>query len=160
FLGCVCWYSSGVEYRGLSLPGPQTASLTLTTNGIAATAHIPNIGVNLRVWGDVGPVPYDTSGWVTVSFIDVQVTLDLALLGGQPRISVRPNTITSQVGSISTSFGGLDGWIINNIVVPLAQGSLKNTLNNLITNFVANNFNSVLDGLVGNLDISTLGTSF
>ncbi|HEX5058345.1 MAG TPA: hypothetical protein VFV99_03250 [Kofleriaceae bacterium] len=159
-IGCACLYSSRIDYQGLSLPGPQTVDLTLTTNGIIAHAHIPNIGVNLRVRGAVSGIGYDTSGWVTVSYIDVTLTLDLSISGGKPHISVRPGSVSSAVGSISTAFGGVDGWIINNIVVPLAQGSLRTTLTNLITNFVTNNFNAVLDGLVANLDISTLGTSF
>ena len=29
---------------------------------------------------------------------------------------------------VNTNFGGIDGWIINNIVVPLAQGTLQDTL--------------------------------
>jgi hypothetical protein len=157
---CVCWYRSEVTYNDSQFPGPNTVSLTLVDGGIRAIARMNNIAVNLRVRGDVAGIGYDTTGWVNVQYIEVQLTLDLSLSGGTPHISVRPGSVSSSVGSISTSFGGLDGWIINNIVVPLAQGQLKDTLRNLIQNFVQNNFNAVLDGLVANLDISTLGTTF
>jgi hypothetical protein len=160
FLGCICWYSSGIEYRGLSLPGPQTVDVTLVNGGLQAHVHVPNVGVNLRVHGDVGPIPYDTTGWATFSYLDVTMIIDTSLSGGRVHGSVRPGSVVTGVGSVSTDFGGLDGWIINNIVVPLAQGTIQNTVKSLLTNFVTNNFNSILDGVLSGLDISTLGTSF
>ncbi len=160
FLGCVCWYSSGIEYQGLSLPGPQTVDLTLVNGGIAVHAHVPNVGVKLRVHGDVGPVPYDTSGWATFSYLDVQMTLDTSLSGGTLHASIHPGSVVTTVGTVNTSFSGVDGWIINNVVVPLEQGTLQNTVKNLVTNFVSNNFNAVIDGVLSGLNISTLGTSF
>ncbi len=156
----VCIYSSEVTYIDSRFPGPNDVTLTLVDGGMRAVARLNNIGVNLRVRGKVTGISYDTMGWVNVSYIEVQLTLDTTLVNGQPKISVRPSSVSSSVGSISTQFDGVDGWIVNNIVVPLAQGSLRDTLRNLITTFVANNFNSTLDGLIGNLDISTLGTTF
>src|SRR5690606_17094778 len=100
-------------------------------------------------------IPYNTSGWVNITHLEVQLTLDLALSAGKPAITVRNNSVSSSVGTISTQFGGLDGWILNNIVVPLARNQLQNTLSNLVTTFVRNNFNSALDGIVSSLDISS-----
>jgi len=160
FLGCICWYSSGVDYIGLSLPGPQTVDVALVNGGLQAHVHVPNVGVNMRVHGDVGPIPYDTSGWATFSYLDVTMTIDTSLSGGKLHGSVRPGSVVTNVGSVSTAFGGVDGWIINNILVPLVQGTLQNTVKTLVTNYITNNFNSVLDGVLSGLDISTLGTSF
>lgn len=160
FLGCICWYSSGVEYRALSLPGPQTVDVTLVNGGLQAHVRVPNVGVNMRVWGDVGPIPYDTTGWATFSYLDVTMIVDTSLSGGKLRGSIRPGSVVTNVGSLSTSFGGVDGWIINNILVPLAQGSLRDAVRNLVTGYVTNNFNAVLDGVLSGLDVSTLGTSF
>jgi hypothetical protein len=157
---CVCLYSSEIDYEGLSLPGPQTVDLTLVNGGLAAHAHVPNVGVNLHVFGDVGPVGYDTSGWATFSYLDVTMTLDTSLSGGRPHAAIRPNTVATTVGSVSTNFSGLDGWILNNIVVPLAQGTIQSAVRNLVTSYISNNFDSVIDGVVSGLDISTLGTSF
>ena len=157
---CVCWYRSEVRYIDSQFPGPNTVSLTLVDGGIRAIARMNYIAVNLRVRGDVSGIGYDTTGWVNVSYIEVQMILDTTLSGGSPNISVRPGSVSSSVGTITTSFGGVDGWIINNIVVPLAQGSLRDALRNIITNYVTSNFNSILDSLIGNLDISTLGSTF
>jgi len=160
FLGCVCWYSSGVEYKGLSLPGPQTVGVTLVNGGLQAHVRVPNVGVNMRVRGDVGPIPYDTTGWATFSYLDVTMIIDTALAGGKLHGSVRPGSVVTNVGTVNTSFDGVDGWIINNILVPLARGSLQNTVKGLVTSYVTNNFNAVLDGVLSGLDVSTLGTSF
>jgi hypothetical protein len=134
--------------------------LNLVSGGIAAAAQLNGIHMNLRVWGKVSGIPYDTTGWVHVSYVRINLTLDTAISGGKPHITVRPGSVSAQVGTITTEFNGVDGWIINNIVVPLAQGSLRNALANAIQNFIVNNFNGVMDGLMSNLDISTLGASF
>jgi hypothetical protein len=160
FLGCVCWYSSGVDYNSLSLPGVQVVDVTLVNGGLAVRARVPNVGANLRVHGDVGPIPYNTTGWVTFSYLDVTMIIDTTLSGGKLRGSVRPNSVVTGVGNVSTAFGGVDGWIINNILVPLAEGTLKSTVSSLVTNYISNNFNAVLDGVLSGLDVSTLGTSF
>ncbi|HEY5949388.1 MAG TPA: hypothetical protein VIV40_28030 [Kofleriaceae bacterium] len=157
---CVCWYRSEVTYINSTFPGPNSVSLTLVDGGIRTIARMENIGVNLRVRGDVAGIGYDTSGWVNVSYIEVALTLDTTLTNGKPTISVRGGSVSSTVGTITTNFGGVDGWILNNIVVPLAQGSLRDALRNIITNYITNNFNAVLDGLIGNLDINTLGATF
>jgi hypothetical protein len=156
----VCLYSSEVIYLDSRLPGPNTVSLTLVSGGIRAVARIENVGVRLRVRGQVSGIPYDTTGWVNISHVEVGMTLDTAIENGQPRMSVRPGSVTASAGSISTEFSGVDGWIINNIVVPLAQGTLRNTVRDLIRNYVTSNFNTILDGLMSSLDINSLGTSF
>jgi hypothetical protein len=157
---CVCWYSSGVEYKNSVFPGPNTVSLTLVNGGLRARVRIPNISIYLRVWGRVSGIPYDTEGWVDVSYVDVDLILDTYLTNNQPRVSVRAGSVSTSVGTITTRFSGIDGWIINNVVVPLAQGSLRDLLRDAIQNFVTNSFNTALDGVMSSLDISTLGTTF
>ncbi len=160
FLGCICWYSSGVTYLDRSLPGPNSVSLSLVSGGITASAYIPNPSVELRVRGKVGPIPYDTTGWVDFSYVQITMTLDTTLVSGRPRISIRPNSVSANVGTVSTNFNGVDGWIINNILVPLAQGYIRDKVRDLLRDFVTNNFNAALDSVVSSLDISSLGTTF
>jgi hypothetical protein len=156
----LCLYSSGIEYQSSALPGPNTDNLTLVTGGLAMSETVNNPSLNLRVHGDVGPLGYDTSGAVDISFITISATFDLGLSAGKPHMAIRSGTVTTTVGSISTNFNGVDGWIVNNIVVPLAQGTLRNAVATQVTNYISNNFNAVLDGVVSGLDISTLGASF
>ncbi len=157
---CACDYSSGIEYNSIQVPGPQAVDITLVDGGLKAHARVPNPAINLRVHGDVGPIPYDTTGYVNFSYLDVVMTLDTKITGGKPHVSIRPNSVTTTVGTISTDFSGVDGWIINNVVTPLAQGTLKSAIQTQLTNYISNNFNASLDGVLSGLDISTLGASF
>ncbi|HZU85102.1 MAG TPA: hypothetical protein VE987_19355, partial [Polyangiaceae bacterium] len=157
---CACNYSSGVDYLGSSLPGPNSVTLTLIDGGLAGGVVLQNVAIDLHVYGDVGPVPYDTSGTVTFDHIGVSLALDVALVNGQPQVSLRPNSVSTDVGNISTNFGGLDGWIINNIVVPLAQGSLRSAVASQLQSAISNNVDSIVGGLLSNLNVATLGTTF
>ncbi|MCC6875284.1 MAG: hypothetical protein IT378_13340, partial [Sandaracinaceae bacterium] len=158
-VGCACVLRSEVIYLNSQLNGPNTAALTLVSGGLRAQVSLNNTRVQLRVRGSVSGIPYDTTGWVTFSNITVNATFDIGLSGGRPRITVRAGSVSTSVGSISTSFSGLDGAIID-IVASIANGTLRNMVRDLVTNWVRDNFNSILDGVVGNLDIATLGTSF
>ncbi|HEY0250145.1 MAG TPA: hypothetical protein VGC41_01420, partial [Kofleriaceae bacterium] len=152
---CTCVLSDQVDYESSSLPGPNTDSLTLVNGGLQVAETIQNASVNLHISGT-----FDTHGPVTFSSLGITAIFDLSLSAGKPHMSVRPNSVSVTVGSISTDFSGITGFILDNIVVPLAQGFLKDTVSNLVKNYISSNFNAVLDGVVSNLDISSLGTSF
>ena len=160
FIGCACVLRDEVDYLSCSLPGPNLDTLALVAGGVAVNERIQSPTLNLHVFGQVSGIPYDTSGPVTFAYITVTATFDLSLVGGTPHMSVRPGSVGVDVGNISTNFNGVDGWIIDNILVPLAQGTLKNQVSSLVQSYVTNNFDAVLDGVVGNLNISSLGTSF
>lgn len=157
---CVCLLSDEVDYQSCSLPGPNVDTLSLVAGGVTVSERIEDPTINLRVHGKVGPIPYDTSGPVKFDYITVTATFNVGLVGGVPHMSVRPGSVGVTVGSISTNFNGVDGWIIDHIIVPLAQGTLKSAVSGLVQGYIANNFNAVLDGVIGGLDITSLGTSF
>ncbi|MEO8551988.1 MAG: hypothetical protein ABI678_18555, partial [Kofleriaceae bacterium] len=157
---CTCVLSDQVDYLSSALPGPNTDTVQLINGGLRVTERIEDPRINLRVRGEVSGINYNTSGPVNFDYIQVVATFDIALVGGVPRMSVRAGSVSVTVGSISTDFNGVDGWIIDNIIVPLAQGTLRTSVANLVENYITNNFNAVLDGVVSNLDISTLGTTF
>ncbi len=156
----VCLFRDQVDYISSALAGPNTDVLSLVAGGLAVTERITNPVVNLRIHGQVSGISYDTTGPVTFAYIQVQAIFDLGLISGKPHMTVRPGSVSVTVGNISTDFNGVDGWLIDHIIVPLAQGSLKTTVSNLVSNYISSNFNAVLDSVVANLDISTLGTSF
>ena len=155
----ICVLRSEVIYQDMSVPGPNTVSLTLVDGGLRASIRVDNLAARIRVRGHVAGIPYDTSGWVTFDYVDVNATFDARISAGRPLITVRPGSVSTNVGGISTSFGGLDGAIIN-IVVSLFNGTVRNLISGLVTGWVTDNLNDVLDDVVGGLDVSTLGTSF
>ncbi len=156
----ICLYRSRVDYISNSLPGPHTVGLQLVTGGIFANVFLDNPSLQLRLRGHVSGIPYDTTGWVTFDYVRVQLIFDLSLQNNKPKITVRAGSVYAEVGGISTNFNGVDGWIINNILVPLAQGYIRDTVRNIIRDFVTNNFNAILDGVIGGLDVATLGATF
>lgn len=157
---CTCILSDRVDYLSSSLPGPNTDTVVLQNGGIRVTERIEDPQIRLRIRGEVSGIDYDTNGPVNFDYIQVAATFDTTLVAGVPHMSVHPGSVTVTVGSISTDFNGVDGWIIDHVIVPLAQGTLRTTVTNLVQNYITSNFNTVLDGVMSHLDISTLGTTF
>lgn len=157
FLGCAI--RTEIRYLDSRIDGPHTTSLTLVPDGLRARVNMRGLHVQLRVNGRAAGIGFDTTGWVNIDSVDVDVTFDVGLAGGRPRINVRPGTVSVSVGRISTDFSGLAGGVID-IVVSVANGTVRDALSGVVRDFVTNNFNSVLDGLVSSLDVSTFGASF
>jgi hypothetical protein len=153
---CACWYSSQVTYLSSALTGPNTTSVSLVPNGMSTSTPFANVVIRLRVNGTVGGVPYDVTGDVIFEYVYVQSTFDTGLSAGRPRVTVRSGSVVTGVSSFVTDFPGLDAWIQNNIVVPLAQGQLRDTVRNVLRDYTVNNFNAVLDGMISGLDVHTL----
>ena len=157
FLGCAI--RTEIRYLDSRIDGTQTTSLTLVPNGLRARVNLRSLHVQLRVNGTAAGIGFNTTGWVNVDSIDLDVTFDVGLVGGRPRISVRPGTVSVSVGRVSTDFSGLVGGVID-IVVSVANGTVRNLLADALRGFVTSNFNSILDGLVSSLDVSTFASNF
>ena len=154
FSACTCVFRSEVNYERSELNGPNTTSLSLVDGGLRAVVRFENIRVRLRIGGTLS-----TSGWVNVASVEVGVTFDLASSGGRPRATVRPGSVTTSVGRISTDFSGITGAIVD-VVVSLANGTVRSLVSNTLRDYVSTNFSRVLDGVLSGLDISSLGATF
>jgi hypothetical protein len=153
-----CLLRSEVTYLNSQINGPNTSELTLVAGGLNLKVRIGDIRVQLRIRGHVSGINYDTTGWVTVQFVEVDLTSNFQLTNNQPRITLRQINAVN-VGNVSTNFSGLSGAIID-IVAVIAQGTIRNLVRDLIRDYVNQEFNALLDGIVGGLDISTLGSTF
>lgn len=156
---CTCVLRSAINYQSSSFNGARTANLTLVQDGLNTTARIENLRVRLRVNGTAAGIGFDTTGNVDIASVQIGMILDPSISGGAPRVTVRPSSTSVAVGSISTNFSGIDGFIIN-IAVSIANGAVRDLVANTLRSYVQNNFDSVLDGVLGGLDISTLGSTF
>jgi hypothetical protein len=150
-----CTFRSRIDYEGNDLRGPNTVGLSLRTNGMRVVVRMENIRVRLRVSGTL-----DNTGWVTLSFLQVAANFNVELRGGRPRVTVDRASVSTSVGSVSTDFSGFSGWFIDEIVVPLAQGLIRDTIRDSIRDYVRDELAGLLDGVVGGLDISSLGSTF
>ncbi len=153
-----CVLSSEVTHEDSTISGPNSSALTLVPDGLQAVATIQGLGVRVRVRGRVAGIPYDTTGWVRARSASVDVTFDTGLRNNRPRVTVRRLNSVS-LGQVETEFNGLDGFIIN-VVVDLFQGPIRRVIEDALASYVQDSFDSLLDGVVGSLDVSSLGASF
>ncbi|MDB4929783.1 MAG: hypothetical protein JWM10_2267, partial [Myxococcaceae bacterium] len=150
----VCVFRSEVNYERSELNGPNTTTLSLVDGGLRAVVRFQNIRVRLRINGTLS-----TSGWVDVASLEVGVTFDLSASGGRPHAAVRAGSVTTTVGRISTDFSGITGAIVD-VVVSLANGTVRSVVSNALRDYVSTNFSRVLDGVLSGLDVSSLGATF
>lgn len=151
---CVCVFRSRVDYDGRELNGPNSTSLTLVDGGVRAHVRLENVGIRLRIGGTLS-----TSGWVRFASLDVDLIFDLSAPGGMPRAAVRPGTVMVSVGTIRTDFSGITGLIVD-VISTLANGLIRDQVSRLVRDYIQNNFNMVLNGLVSGLNVSSLGATF
>lgn len=149
----ICLTYLEVNYTGLDLRGPNDVTLTLVDGGLRAVAHVRNVRVGLRVGGT-----WNTSGTVSLERLTADMTFDLRLTNGRPQVRLR-NVNSVSVGGVDTDFSGLVGFIVD-IIVDLFEGRIRNLIRDLLRDYIRDTFNDVLDGAIGGLDITSLGTSF
>lgn len=157
-LGCTCVLRSEVIYLNSSINGPNASSLTLVSDGLRLFARIENLAIRVRVRGQVSGIPYDTNLWAYFDWAEVDITSNLALSNGAPRITLRQVNRVA-VSTVRISGSGLDGAIIS-LVASLFNGTVRNLVQNALRNYVEGEFNAILDGVVSNLDVSALGSTF
>jgi hypothetical protein len=151
-----CLVSSSITYRSSSIGGPNGSSLTLVTDGLRSQATTSNVRLSIQVRGALVGIPYDTTGTVTFASGSVALVSDLGVGAGGLGAAVRSGSVTVTIGSIATSFSGLDGFVLD-LVVSLANGTVRNFVSATLRDFVTANFNSVLDGLLGGIDVPATG---
>lgn len=151
FLGCAL--RATVDYVSARVDGPNDVTLRLVDGGLQGAITIRNAAVRLNIGGT-----FSTSGWVFLSSMALDVTFDLRLSNGVPRLTFRSSS-TPNLGSIDTDFSGITGELLD-FLFPLFEGTVKNALRDGINGFIRNDLDDVLDGVVSGLDISSLGTSF
>ena len=159
--GASCLQESEVRYISLSLPGPNSVSASPVAGGVKVHARFEAPVVRLRVSGHTAfIVPFDTTGDVTIGFIEVDTTFDLGPDGaGKLHAGSRSGSTVVTVGDINTNFPGVDGFIIN-LAADVANNSLKDTLRDAVQDAVTANFNSTLGAIVSNLNVLGLAASF
>ncbi len=150
----VCVFRTEINYLDSELRGPNSTQLTLIPNGIHARVVLNDVRLKLRVDGTLS-----STGWAKFARITVDVDFDARLVSGRPSIQVRRESVNVAVDGIDTDFGGVSGFFLD-IVLSIAKGTLRDAVRNLVSSWVRDNFNQILDGVIGGLDISSLGSRF
>jgi hypothetical protein len=155
-IGCTCVLSSQITYLNSSISGPRTVALALVSGGLQTAATAQTINLSLRANGSLAGISYDTTGTVSIASLSSQLVSDVFVQNGAVRASVRPGSVSVSVGSISTNFSGLDGEVIN-LIVALANGLIRSTLQGVMSSYVQSNLDDALDALLSGLEIPATG---
>lgn len=158
-----CMVHATVRYRDgtFSLPPPNTLSLQLVNGGLRVQASFgsangghPTIGLNVENSGpDVGNIS------VGVDYINIGMTFDAGLVGGRPAVSLRSGSESVDVGSLRYDGAWWNDWLVE-IILFFGDSYFRNMIANYMKSYLRDNVDSILDGVLGNLDISTLGQQF
>ncbi len=154
----VCVFRSEILYDGrpgnpgIRVLGARQSRLTLVNGGLRTALSIGRLGVRLNVNGT-----FDRTGWVDFEDIQVDVTFNVDLHSGAPRVRVRPGSVRVDIGRVRADFSGFSGTVVD-IVLRLAQGRVRRLVEDTLKDFVRDSFDEILEGVLGGLDVSSLGT--
>ena len=148
-----CAVSFGLNYRSLSIGGPQDVSLSLLDGGLRADATIRGLDLGLRIRGT-----FSTSGELRLSRLGLGVSFGIGLAGGRPRVTLR-SVDRVDVGGIDSDFSGITGFILD-LLVDIFEGTIRDLVRDEVSDFVSETFTEVLDDLVSDLGIEALDANF
>jgi len=155
----VCVLSNTTDLLDVTISGPisglgNTSKLTLINGGLTSVTNVSQLGLHVRLHGQIAGIPYDVDGWVGFNTNTINANYDIALIQGQPKISVL-KPVNVSVGSIAIDINGLPSQIdnlLNSTIIKLAQSYVENVL----SGFIADITNIFLNPIVSGLDVHNL----
>ncbi len=156
-LGC-CVHAT-ITYRAgtFSLPGPNDLSMDLVDGGLSVdvTLHDPELGFHVE---NTGPNVGDAT--IGTEYIRVAMVFDAGLdATGRPAVRLRPGSEVVEVGDLQYDGSWWNDWLVD-IALGLFGGYFRGMIADQIRSYLRDNIDSLLDGVLGNLDVSALGTQF
>jgi len=153
-----CCVHATVTYTNgsFALPGPNDLSMTLVDGGLRISTTLRNPRLSFYVDNTVA----DVEGTVGTEYITVTMTFDASLDGnGRPSVRLRPNSESVSVGDLVYDGQWWNEWLVE-IVLWLFGGYFENQIAGTLQGYLRDNVDAILDGVLGNLDISALGAQF
>lgn len=152
FVGCIL--DAKVRYLDSRVSGPNTISLQLVNDGIRAVASVRNAAVRLDIDSNI----LDTSGWVTLRSLTLDLTIHLGMRGGVP--TVTGSTIhRTDVGGIDLDFSGLSGDLLG-ALGDLFEDDIRDAIRDAIRDFLSDSLDDVIGGVFESLDVDSLADDF
>jgi hypothetical protein len=153
-----CALRSEFIYLDSEFPGPNDVSIDLFDGGFGLFLEIPNAALDLYVHGTALGIGFSSTGTMTVDRATLFVPFDAFFAAGRPRVAVRSDEVQVNIGSIDSDFGGFSGWFID-IIISLAQGTVRGLLEEQISGLITESLAEILDDLLAHLDIGALATT-
>lgn len=151
-----CAFRFGAEYQGIQIGGANALTTTLVAGGIRFRATLRNVRLDLRTTGTVR-----VGGDVRVSDITVDLTFDVDLNNGRPRVRLRGvNEI--RVGNIDLNIDGLGGFFDGavDLVFGAFEGLVRDQLVSAMRGFLEGELDALLSGVLEGIDLASLSQAF
>jgi hypothetical protein len=153
-----CALSSEFIYLDSEFPGPNEVSIDLFQGGFSLFLDIPDAALDLHVHGTALGIGFSSTGTMTVDRTTLYIPFDAYFAAGRPRVAVRTDEVEVNIGSIDSDFGGFSGWFID-IIISLAQGTVRSLLEEQIADLITGQLSELLDDLLAHLDIGALAAT-
>ena len=148
-VGCIL--SVGAEYRGIRVGGPNSMAARLVDGGLRITVRIQNLALDVQMRGTVG-----NSGTLTASHVEVELTFDVGLANGRPRVALR-ETNRVDVGRLDSDFDGFLTGAVLDLVFDAFEGTVRGELVGALRDFLEGEIDALLSDVLGGLDLASLG---
>jgi len=146
-----CAFYSRLDYRSISLAGPNTATLDLVDGGLDATVVLRNAALQLDLSGTI-----DSSVTLGFDAITLDLGFDLGLDESGPTAVLRSTDVT--LTGLNADLGGVPDFL-EGILLGLLGGSIQDLVEDTLQSQLEAQIMGLLDGLVGGLDISAFDTT-
>ncbi len=148
------WGDPGIEpYQ--TATDKHDVSLSWTYSGLDLEGTFNDLGIRLKVDSSACGV---VRGWVYVDSIDIEISTDLELSGGEPSASVTSSDVTN-VGNVNPDFGGTCGTLAD-YLQGILQGIIQDEVESQLESLLDDNIGPVVDDLFSNLEVSALNSTF
>jgi hypothetical protein len=163
-----CVLRSSITYRNFTIAGPNTVALTLVDpavasgpGGLRARVVLRNAAMTVHAYANqptLNVVLIDRDGTVSIDDLTADITLNVFLQSGQPRVTIR-SVNEVRMGNYSVSIQGIPQFLLD-ILLFFLEGTIRNVVEDQLEQFITGSFSTVVDGLLDGLDVSTLGSTF
>ncbi len=148
-VGCIL--SVGAEYRGMRIRGPNSMTARLVEGGLRISVRLENLDLDVQMRGTVG-----NSGTLHAAHVAVELTFDVGLVDGRPRVALR-ETNSVEVGDLDSDFDGFLSGALLDLVFEAFEGTVRNELIGALRDFLEQEIDALLSDVLAGLDLDALG---
>lgn len=152
-----CLVRFGAQYRNIAINGPNALTTTLVAGGIRFRATLRNLRIDLQTTGTIS-----VGGSASVSEITVDLTFNVDLSNGRPRVALRAiNEV--RIGSIDLDLDGAVGRLFDgavDLIFGAFEGLVRDELAGAVRGFLESELDALLSGVLDGLDLAALSQSF
>ena len=145
--------------RHISVAGPWIGHMKAVDGGLEVNLALSDFDFPIYAWGalivcggigGVGPAEIGISGWIGLDHMNVDATLDIALVNGEPDVELSQLDVTTQGLYVNLDCGILDFLcdLVTDTVVPLVEDQLVDAIEDQLRGTLSDTFEDLLSGFL------------